>query len=87
MRKEYDLSKGKRGLLFGKVDTSDVTAQEDDAGIDEAIDSEFHVLESNLVRIESLRPRLSELDSAKRKALAKRLADAKAKLDEMAIPE
>ena len=86
MRKEYDLSKGKRGLLFGKVDTSNVTAL-DDAAIDEAIDSEIHVLESNLIRIESLRPRLSELDSATRKALAKRLADAKAKLDEMAIPE
>ena len=70
-----------------RSDIPTVTAQEDDAGIDEAIDSEFHVLESNLVRIESLRPRLSELDSAKRKALAKRLADAKAKLDEMAIPE
>ncbi|HQU91110.1 MAG TPA: hypothetical protein PLK77_02375 [Pyrinomonadaceae bacterium] len=87
MRKEYDLSKGKRGLLFGKVDTTHVTAIEDDAGVDEAIDSEFHVLESNLVRIESLRPRLSELDPATKKDLAKRLADAKAKLDGMAIPE
>jgi len=87
MRKEYDLSKGNRGLLFGKVDTSNVTIHEDDTAIDEAIDSEFHILESNLFRIESLRPRLTELDSATRKALAKRLADAKAKLDEMAIPE
>jgi hypothetical protein len=30
---------------------------------------------------------LSELDPATKRALAKRLADAKAKLDEMAIPE
>ncbi len=87
MRKEYDLSNGKRGMLYGKVNTSDVTAYEDDAAIDEAIDSEFHVLERNLVRIEHLRPRLSELDADTRKSLAKRLADAKAKLEEMAIPE
>ncbi len=87
MRREYDMGKGRRGLLFGKVDTNNVLALEDEAAINEAIDSEFHVLESNLVRIESLRPRLSELDSDTRKALAKRLANATAKLDEMAIPE
>jgi len=87
MRKEYDMSKGKRGFLFGKVDTNNVIALEDEAALNEAIDSEFHVLESNLIRIENLRPRLSELDLDTRKALAKRLADVKAKLDEMAIPE
>lgn len=87
MRKEYDLSKGERGKLFGKVDTANVVIDEDEASIDEAMDSELHVLESNLDRMQHLRPRLSELDSATKQALAKRLADAKAKLDEMAIPE
>ena len=87
MRKEYDLSKGERGKLFGKVDTANVVVEDDDANIDEAIDSELYVLESNLDRIEHLKPRLPELDPKTRKSLAKRLADAKAKLDEMAIPE
>jgi hypothetical protein len=87
MRKQYDLSKGERGKLFGKVDTSDVVIENDETSIDEAIDGELYVLESNLDRIEHLKPRLPELDAKSRRVLAKRLADAKAKLDEMAIPE
>ena len=87
MRKEYDMSKGKRGKLFGKVDTSQVTVEYDDVSIDEAIDGELSGLESNLDRIELLKVRLPELDPKLRGSLAKRLANAKAKLDEMAIPE
>jgi hypothetical protein len=87
MRKEYDMSKGERGKLFGKVDTSRVTVEYDDLSIDEAIDGELSVLESNLDRIELLRARLPELDPKLRQSLAKRLAEAKAKLEEMAIPE
>lgn len=87
MRKEYDLSKGERGKLFGKVDTARVSVEFEDADIDEMIDSELFVLENNLDRIENLRSRLPELDAESRKALAKRLANAKTKLDEMAIPE
>ena len=87
MRKEYDLSQGERGKFFGKVDTSNVGIDLDDADLDEAFDNELFVLEGNLTRIDQLRPRLSELDRATRKKIEKRLSDAKSRLEDIALPE
>jgi tRNA(Phe) wybutosine-synthesizing methylase Tyw3 len=87
MRKEYDLNKGERGKFFGKVDTSNVTVYADDEELDEVLEQELLVLENNLNRIDRLRPRLSELDDATRNRFEKRLSKARAKLDEIALPE
>ncbi len=85
MRKEYDLSKGERGKFVGKVDTANLSITDDDETLDEIFEDELLVLESNLARIERLRPRLSELDANVREKITKRISNASEILDEIAL--
>ena len=85
MRKEYDLSKGERGKFYGKVDTNNPIIETNEETLDEIFEDELAVLESNLDRINNLKPRLSELDSPTRQKIAKRISDASKILDEIAL--
>lgn len=86
MRKEYDLTGGKRGKFFGKVATNDPVI-EDDESLEVALENELLVLASNLGRIKTLRPRLAELDSSTRKKLVNRISKASEALEEIALSE
>ncbi|MCC7308937.1 MAG: hypothetical protein IT173_15340 [Acidobacteria bacterium] len=86
MRKEYDLSGAERGKFFGKVDTQSPVIEEDDT-LEEALETELLVLESNLGRIKMLRSRLAELDSSARENVVKRISEASDALEEMALSE
>lgn len=86
MRKEYDLSGAERGKFFGKVDTQSPVIEEDDT-LEEALENELLVLESNLGRIKMLRSRLAELDSSARENVVKRISEASDALEEMALSE
>jgi hypothetical protein len=85
MRKEYDLSGGKRGLFYGKVDTRNPVILEEEA-LDEVFEDELFVLESSLSRIKELQVRLSELDRKAQEKVSKRIVDASNALDEIAVP-
>ncbi len=84
MPKEYDFSKGERGKFFGKVDTSDVTI-EDNETLDVIFSEELAVLESNLSRIEKLKTRFSELDTKTQTEISKRISEAMHILDKIAL--
>lgn len=86
MRKQYDLSGAERGKFFGNVDTQSPVIEEDDT-LEEAIENELLVLESNLGRIKMLRSRLAELDSSARENVVKRISEASDALEEMALSE
>lgn len=86
MRKEYDLSGAERGKFFGKVDTQSPVIEEDDT-LEEALENELLVLESNLGRIKMLRSRLAELDPSARENIVKRISEASDALEEMALSE
>ena len=85
MRKEYDFSKGERGKFFGKVDTKNPIIETEDETLDEIFEDELSVLESNLARIEQLKPRLPELDETTRQKVAKRISNASEILDKIAL--
>jgi uncharacterized protein YicC (UPF0701 family) len=87
MRKEYDFSKGERGKFFGKVDTTNPIVETEDETLDEIFEDELSVLESNLARIEQLKPRLPELDETTRRKVAKRISNASETLDKIALSE
>jgi hypothetical protein len=87
MRKEYDFSKGERGKFFGKVDTKNPIIETGDETLDEIFEDELSVLESNLARIEQLKPRLPELDETTRRKVSKRILNASEVLDKIALPE
>jgi len=85
MRKEYDMSGGVRGKFFGKVATSNPIVEPDDSPLDETIEDALEILESNLGRIGDLRTRLAELDAPTQERLSKRIQNASARLDEIAL--
>jgi len=85
MRKEYDFSNGERGKFYGKADTKNPLIETDDATLDEIFADELAVLESNLVRIKNLKPRLSELDNPTREKIANRISNASEILEEIAV--
>jgi len=85
MRKEYDFSKGERRKFFGKVDTKNPIIETEDETLDEIFEDELSVLESNLARIEQLKPRLPELDETTRQKVAKRISNASEILDKIAL--
>ena len=85
MRKEYDFSKGERGKFYGKVDTKNPLIENENESLDEILEDELAVLESNLDRIKSLKTRFSELDNVSREKLAVRISNASEVLEEIAL--